>query len=530
MHHIICDGTTISIIKKELNKYYENDKIEELEVQFSDYALYVEDKKINGLYENQFKFYQDMFNDSYNPLILPQKEEILNCNNDIMKKRSKIITRLINKEQSRKIEKYLKKNNVSKTSFFLSIYGYILSKYSGQESIYTSIVSANRNSYYTENMIGMFVSTQPILLKYGEKDISLSDIINNNMNKLIEIYNNQEISFFELVSRLKLERVNNTFIFQAKEIINENENSSIFDEYVKDFYTLMDCYSDELMEENNKEAKFDITFNVEEREEDYLILVEYNETLYEEIMISRILDSYIEVIKNMELFEEYIYNIEFIPEEEKEKIIKEFNSESDRNECENYYFEKFQEMAENGVSRNDIIPIICDRTPYHIISTIAISKSGGAFLPIDIKLPIDRIKFILQEVKPKIILHCNSDKIIENLNDCNYKFYNLKEHSYDKWQNKLENINQPDDTCYVLFTSGTTGKPKGVLISHFNIYNYIRSFEEDENNYSLHNLLIRKDCINNALVLTNFTFDISHDEITLCLMHGLTMILADEIT
>eukprot|EP00833_Pecoramyces_ruminatium_P016364 jgi/Orpsp1_1/1190396/evm.model.d7180000078718.1 len=200
MHHIICDGTTISIIKKELNNYYENGIMDELEVHYSDYAIHVDNKKNNGSYEEQFKFYQEMFNENYEILSLPQKSKGMNNDeDDSIKKGSSMIRKIINKEQSRKIDDYVMNNSISKTSFFLSIYGYVLSKYSGQDNVYTSVISANRNSYYTENMIGMFVSTQPILLKYGENEIDFTKIIKDTMNKLIEIYNNQEISFSELI-------------------------------------------------------------------------------------------------------------------------------------------------------------------------------------------------------------------------------------------------------------------------------------------------------------------------------------------
>eukprot|EP00833_Pecoramyces_ruminatium_P001369 jgi/Orpsp1_1/1175401/evm.model.c7180000053703.1 len=549
MHHIICDGTTISIIKKELNKYYENGIMDELEVQFSDYAMHIEDKKNKGLYEEQFKFYQEMFNENYNILILPQKEEAMNSdNNNSIKMNSRMISKIVNKEYYKKIEEYVKNNSISKTSLFLSIYGYVLSKYSGQDNIYTSIISANRNSHYTEDMIGMFVSTQPVLLKYGENDISFSKMIKNNMNKLIEIYNNQEVSFSELISRLKLEKVNNTFVFQARGIIQENNSSSIFDEEGQDIYTVMDNYSDELIEGKNKEAKFDITFNIAEREEDYLILIEYNESLYENSMICQILDSYIEIIRNIDDFGEEINKIEYIPEEEREKIINEFNNNVYKYELNKLYHVEFSKVAKEngdkcaiicngdeisykqldemsnsishylrkqGISRKDIIPIICERSYYYVIGAIGIMKAGGAFLPIDPEFPEERIKYTIEEVKAKIVLtyitnEDNKEKI-RNSNLC--PVYEIDKHEFSENIDDIQNINETDDICYCLFTSGTTGKPKGCLINHNNLINYSkytiikrnngRFFEEAKCNWLFQSLHLISLAICNDLEFYN---------------------------
>ncbi|ORX65069.1 acetyl-CoA synthetase-like protein, partial [Anaeromyces robustus] len=136
-------------------------------------------------------------------------------------------------------------------------------------------------------------------------------------------------------------------------------------------------------------------------------------------------------------------------------------------------------LRQQNIQRNDIIPIICDRSPSYYISIISISKAGGAFLPIDKKLPIDRIKFIIDEVKPKIILYNNTQDIIDKLDNENYNIYNLRNHNYSLNTDNINSINEPNDTCYVLFTSGTTGKPKGALISHFNIYNNLREFTKE---------------------------------------------------
>eukprot|EP00833_Pecoramyces_ruminatium_P014658 jgi/Orpsp1_1/1188690/evm.model.d7180000066523.1 len=188
-------------------------------------------------------------------------------------------------------------------------------------------------------------------------------------------------------------------------------------------------------------------------------------------------------------------------------------------------------QLKKDVQRNDIIPIICDRSPSHIIGILGISKAGCAFLPIDKKLPMDRIKFILDEVDPKIILFNNTHDIAKKLINENYNVYDLEKYNYKLNNDSINNINESDDTCYVLFTSGTTGKPKGALISHFNIYNNVRRFNNEEydmtENICVANYL-QKDGVENVLAITNFTFDISHNEITLSLINGLTIVLVDD--
>ena len=122
------------------------------------------------------------------------------------------------------------------------------------------------------------------------------------MNKLVEIYNNQEISFSELNSKLKLKKLNNTFVFQPKGIIHDNCSNSIFENDSSDriMNTIIDnTYTEELVDNDNRQTKFDITFNVAEREDGYMISIKYNDSLYEKNMIKRILASYIEVIKNI---------------------------------------------------------------------------------------------------------------------------------------------------------------------------------------------------------------------------------------
>eukprot|EP00833_Pecoramyces_ruminatium_P014935 jgi/Orpsp1_1/1188967/evm.model.d7180000068591.1 len=431
MHHIISDGVSISIIAKELNNYYydnvNNEKISSSNIEFSDYAYYINELKKSENYEKQFSFYKEMFSTEYEILDIPKKR---NDDIDGLSKDSEIknnvneIIKYIDNKNFEKINKYIKSQKVSKNVFFMTIYGYILSKYSNQDKIYTSIINANRNNYYTENMIGMFVSTQPILLKFDKEDCSFDELLNENMKYLLNVYNNQDISFSELKNKLNLKNVNNSFIYQPKSLIDptSNNNNSIFSEKALDnqFYSLYE----------NNNTKFDITFSIIENENEYIISVNYNKNIYNEYIINKIINSYVEVINNIEYFNHNINEIQYIPSEERNKILYEFNDNQFEYEQYKLYHVEFSKVAKaNGnkcaivcndikfsykeidemsnslahllrsknIQRNDIIPIISERSQYYVIGTLGIMKSGGAFLPIDPDFPEERINYILSE-------------------------------------------------------------------------------------------------------------------------------------
>eukprot|EP00833_Pecoramyces_ruminatium_P001259 jgi/Orpsp1_1/1175291/evm.model.c7180000053302.1 len=393
---------------------------------------------------------------------------------------------------------------------------------------------------------------------------------------LNNIYNNQDISFAELTEVLKLKKINNSFIFQpyiSNESI-ENQNKSIFrtnnceDENMKLnlFNEIQNAFN-----QNNKSI-FEISISVIENKNDYLISIEYDNSLYDSIMIKNMLNSYIEVMKNINNLENNdIRNIEYIPFNEKERIIEEFNSDVNKEGCDKLYHEEFSKISKEyperiaivfnednitykeldemsnslshylcseGIKRNDIILIICDRSPYYIIGILGISKAGGAFLPVDKDIPYERIQLILEDVNPKIILFNNCKAIIDQLNsneeNIKYKIYNLGKHNYSINNDPLNNINEVDDLCYSIFTSGTTGKPKGTLISHYNIYNFIRSNKEynNKNNkigYCNYDSMMTNLNIKNILAITNFSFDASFVELLFSLIHSLKLVLVNEI-
>lgn len=145
-----------------------------------------------------------------------------------------------------------------------------------------------------------------------------------------------------------------------------------------------------------------------------------------------------------------------------------------------------------GIKKFDRIVVMMDLSIDTIITFFGIIKTGAIFVPVDMKQPKENLNYIISTISPSIII---ADKKM------NYK--GLDSIIYDKfdntssWNNYLEfDANDfkavkiiSKDIIYIMFTSGTTGKPKGVMVNNMSIMtymNYVTSkFKHNKNTRSL---------------------------------------------
>lgn len=121
-----------------------------------------------------------------------------------------------------------------------------------------------------------------------------------------------------------------------------------------------------------------------------------------------------------------------------------------------------------NVGIGDFIPIEAVRTVDFVIGLLAIVKVGAAYSIIDTSYSIKRKVEIVEKINAKVILTCLSD--MEN--HYKIKALSISELKYDNYGN-IDYIVDPSEPLYVVFTSGTMGAPKGVVIEHSSIEQFL---------------------------------------------------------
>ena len=169
------------------------------------------------------------------------------------------------------------------------------------------------------------------------------------------------------------------------------------------------------------------------------------------------------------------------------------------------------QLRELGVSPNDYVAIMAERSLEMIVGIFGIIKSGGAFVPLDPASPVERMNYILGDCQPKVLLTNQKQLKIEN----DIKIINLTNQDVLSKNTKNPNhINQPSDLAYVIYTSGTTGRPKGVMVEHGNLSNYL--------NYAKVSYITKPPVVP---LFTSYTFDLTITSIFLPLLCGGKMVI-----
>lgn len=111
--------------------------------------------------------------------------------------------------------------------------------------------------------------------------------------------------------------------------------------------------------------------------------------------------------------------------------------------------------------RHAFVGIVMQHGFMQIAAMLAVLKSGAAYVPAEPTLPSDRIRYMMENAGVKLVI---DDKFCQDIIPTTKEF---------------EDKSTPNSVAYVLYTSGTSGRPKGVVIENHSVVNYAKAFEKE---------------------------------------------------
>jgi amino acid adenylation domain-containing protein len=185
---------------------------------------------------------------------------------------------------------------------------------------------------------------------------------------------------------------------------------------------------------------------------------------------------------------------------EKKLTYSELNQEA--NKLANY-------LKKQGIKPNQLIGIFAERSIESVIGIIGILKIGCGYVPLDSKYPKERIDYIIHDAHIEAVL--TQENLISSLKEIdgldNIKIICIDQDYKNQLESKSIEVNKSlSNISCVVYTSGTTGKPKGVITSNKNIINYVHALAKRikiiENDRYLHTASIAFSSSNRQLLLT----------------------------
>jgi len=193
-------------------------------------------------------------------------------------------------------------------------------------------------------------------------------------------------------------------------------------------------------------------------------------------------------------------------------------------------------LTVHGVRRHDRVAICMKRSSQVIMAMLGILKADAIYVPLDVKAPIERLLKVVRDSRPSAVI-CDEaalpilDEVKSHMGSvrhiivCGAKHLSMR----DIPETSLEELpldaappplcrNIDADAAYILYTSGSTGSPKGVTISHLNVINYIE--------WAVEYFEIR--ATDRILGTAPFHFDMSTFDIFAALKAGATLYIAGE--
>ncbi|QDH23586.1 amino acid adenylation domain-containing protein [Saccharibacillus brassicae] len=522
LHHLIADGASMNVITREFSRLYAGESLPRPERQYKDYSEWMRLRDQGAAEEYWLKQFEQAAPVLDLPLDYPRGQ--------MQSFAGASFHAVAPAELSERVRRLCRDTGTTEYMVFLSAYFILLSRYSRQADLVVGTPVAGRTHRDTETMVGMFVNTLAMRAR-PESDKRIVDFLREIKDLCLTGFDYQEFPFETLIDRVSFNRdLSRNPLFDVMFVHQNNEQEELAARHVS--------FGD--VEGDAGSAKFDMTLTVDGDGRDHRIHWEYCTDLLGEATVRRYAEHFLRILEAMTLrSSQRIGQIDSLNAAESELIRETFSQGAVRAAPEDTFVDRWAEQAAAfpdrtavvcgadrhtygeleqkanrianaliswGISPGDVVAFALPRGLPLVAAVLGILKSGAAFLPIEPDYPEDRIRFMVEDSRAKVIMTEQSAYALV--------FRHCKQVPVDVLLSGGESEAPavrplPSDLGYCIYTSGSTGTPKGAQLSHGNLMNYV--------------LHARESYVKSAPVMPLFTsicFDLTLTSLFLPLLAG----------
>ncbi|MCK8524319.1 amino acid adenylation domain-containing protein [Aquimarina sp. D1M17] len=537
-HHIVSDGITSNILLSDFIKLYNEENLEDINIQYKDYAVWQQDERQQEMLLNERNFWLNQFADDVPFTELPidgARPATINYNGQNLKFS-------LNETKTKALKRLAQKENTTLFMVLLSVYNVLLSKLCNQEDVIIGTSVSGRPHADLEQIAGMFINTLALRnFPIGTKPFL--EFLREVSSRAFDAFEHQNYPYEDLVDSLNLARDTSrhplvSVMFEYFDLEESNFNSS-------DFVI-------EPLDYDAKVSKLDMTLRASEVDDEIELNFQYREDLfnaesivkfvnYFEKIVDQIIEEPSRELKNFSVLQnsEYellqTFNDTAITYDQGKSLVALFEEQVDRNpdrialvsNGERLTYRDLDErsnkianyLISRGVIPGNIVGLLFDRTADMLTSIWGVLKVGAGYLPLDINLPEGRIRYMLDQSRATFLLTQNvyleaysSYLPVEAIHSDSINSQSISRISFET---------EASDLAYCIFTSGSTGEPKGVMMTHKAVMNLVKGLQERV--YSRY-----EDNYLKVSLLASFSFDASVQQIFGAFLQGHELYVVDE--
>lgn len=545
-HHIITDGWSMGVLMNEMAMLYaafvsgQPSPLPQLDLQYADFAHWQRQWLSGAVLAQQLDFWRRNLDGAPPLLSMPfDRPRPL-----VQSTRGASHRFQLSAELTSRLHGICRQSGSTLFMALLAAFNVLLARYSGQTDILVGSPIANRNRAETEGVVGFFVNTLVFRTRMDD-DPPFSTLLERVRANALDAYAYQDVPFEQLVEMLKPPRhTGHTPLFQVMLVL---QNTPTIEMALPGLRLQQEQFG-------TAAAKFDLTLELHETGGQIAACFDYNTDLFDPATVARLARHFcnllqgivtdpasrIQALPLMDVAEQEQIRLEWNPEPitvpDGETVQQLFEMHASRvpdaiavicgqaqisyaslNARANVLAHRLRQF---GVGP-DVLTGICSLRSIDMVTAIlAVLKAGGAYVPLDPAYPAQRLAFMLADAAPQVLLV--QAGISPNLAtmpalSCRVLCLDTLIAEPDGMpQSDPPALVSPDNLAYMIYTSGSSGQPKGVQITHGGLLASTRARIHYYAPFVRH------------LLISSISFDSSVAAIFGSLASGQTLVLPDE--